>query len=130
MNQHPHAAVMRRFYEAMSSGDLEALQKLLAPNFVWHMPGQSPLGGDHRGFEGLANVISRMMELSEGTLRSQNHDTVGSDDHGVNLDRLTARRAGRTLDMPLAFVAHIEDGRVVEAWDMPLDTRVWDEFWS
>jgi ketosteroid isomerase-like protein len=121
---------MRTVYEAFSHGDLETLQQLIAPEFVWHIPGQSPVAGDHRGFKGLAEVIAKMMELSEGTLRGENHDTVSSPEHGVNLDRLTATRGNRKLDMPMAFVAHIEGGRVTEAWDMPLDTRTWDEFWS
>ena len=121
---------MRRFYEAFRRGDLEALQRLMAPQFVWHIPGRSPVAGDHRGFAGLARVISLFMELSEGTLRGENHDIVSSPDHGVNLDRLTASRGSKKLDMPLAFVAHIENGRIAEAWDMPLDTRAWDDFWS
>lgn len=130
MGRDENAAVMRSVYEAMNRGDLETLQKILAPNFVWHIPGESPLAGDHRGFKGLAEVISRFMEMTDGTMRGENHDVISSDDHGVNLDRLTAKRGGKTLDMPMAFVAHIEDGQIVEAWDMPLDTRAWDEFWS
>ena len=124
------ATVMRRVFQAFDKGDLEAMQQLIAPDFVWHIPGQSPIAGDHKGFGALAQVIARMMELSDGTLRGENHDTVSSASHGVNLDRLTATRGTRTLDMPMAFVAHVEDGRITEAWDMPIDTRVWDEFWS
>jgi ketosteroid isomerase-like protein len=45
-------ALARRFFEAQGKGDLDALEKLLAPDFVDHslLPGQDPLrfGGDRR----------------------------------------------------------------------------------
>ncbi|HET9199668.1 MAG TPA: nuclear transport factor 2 family protein [Dehalococcoidia bacterium] len=130
LTQDRNAAVMRKIHDALNKNDLETLDELLAPGFVWHIPGRSPVAGDHKGFVGLAQTISLLMELSEGTLRVKLHDTVSSPDHGVNLDQMTAARAGKKLDMPLAFVAHIENGRITEAWDMPLDTGAWDDFWS
>jgi ketosteroid isomerase-like protein len=47
------ARVMREFYEATSRGDLETVDKLLAPNFVWHIPGNSPVAGITRGSKAL-----------------------------------------------------------------------------
>jgi ketosteroid isomerase-like protein len=57
------------------------------------------------------------------------HDVVAGDEHVVNLDRLTGKRDGKSLDIKLALIAHVTDGKIVEAWDLFSDQYAWDDFW-
>jgi predicted ester cyclase len=64
-------ALVRRFYEAQGKGDLDALEELLAPDFVDHnlLPGQAPgregyLQGvveDHTAYSNFYYVIEDQM---------------------------------------------------------------------
>jgi ketosteroid isomerase-like protein len=51
-------ALARRFFEAQGKGDLDALEKLLAPDFVDHglLPGQDPLR--YGGTEGQGEEVT------------------------------------------------------------------------
>ena len=55
---------------------------------------------------------------------------LANDDHTVALMHVTAERNGKTLDMSYALIFHIEDGRIVEGWDIWTDQSALDEFWS
>jgi uncharacterized protein len=44
---HPNEDLIRRGYDAFSSGDMDTLRELFHPDIVWHAPGRSQLAGDH-----------------------------------------------------------------------------------
>ena len=44
-----NAAIIRRGYEALNKGDLQARTGLLAEHAVWHTPGEGLLSGDSVG---------------------------------------------------------------------------------
>jgi hypothetical protein len=75
-------------------------------------------------------AFAKLMELSGGTFRVDVHDIVGNDTHIVALQRNTGARAEKTLDVNVAQVAHMANGKVVEMWAHPFDTHAVDEFWS
>lgn len=70
------------------------------------------------------------MELSGGSFQVELHDVVASDEHVVNLDRLTGNREGKSLDINLALVVHVRGGKIAEAWDLFSHQYAWDDFWS
>lgn len=130
MAEHPNAQFMRRLYQAFYEGDDEALHRLIADDAVWHVPGRSSLAGDHRGHEQIFGFFGKLMELSGGTFKAELHDITASDEHAVGLDKITGRRGDKELDMNLAMVVHISDGKITEAWDVIGDQYAWDDFWS
>ena len=129
MTEHQNASVLRRAYEAFARGDFAALSELLADDVVWHVPGRSPVSGSHHGREALLGYFGRLMELSGGTFKAESHDILASDRHVVSLEHLTAQREGKLLDVELALVVRVGDGRIVEARDYFSDQNAWDEFW-
>jgi ketosteroid isomerase-like protein len=129
MTEHQNASVLRRAYEAFARGDFAALSELLADDVVWHVPGSSPVSGSHHGREALLGYFGRLMELSGGTFKAESHDILASDRHVVSLEHLTAEREGKLLDVELALVVRVGDGRIVEARDYFSDQNAWDEFW-
>lgn len=48
----------------------------------------------------------------------------------VGLQRKTASRVGKTLDVNVAQFAHVSDGKIVEMWANVFDVHALDEFWS
>ncbi|PYS92087.1 MAG: DUF4440 domain-containing protein [Acidobacteria bacterium] len=130
MTEHPNAAVLRRIYEAFARGDFAALSDLLADDIVWHVPGRSLVAGSYHGREELLGYFGQLIELSGGTFKAESRDIVANDKHVVSLEHLTAERAGKSLDVELALVVRVSDGRIVEARDYFSEQNVWDEFWS
>jgi ketosteroid isomerase-like protein len=127
---HPNEDLIRRGYDAFSSGDMHALQELMTPDVVWHNPGRNPLSGDYEGIDAILELFARAFEASSGTLRLELHDVLANDEHGVGLHRSIARRGGKTLDSRWAMVLHIRDGKVTEVWGHPADQHAEDRFWS
>ncbi|MCI0436435.1 MAG: nuclear transport factor 2 family protein [Gemmatimonadetes bacterium] len=130
MAEHPDAVIMRRTAAAFNAGDLSTLAGLIAEDVAWHLPGRSPFAGDFRGRDATFAMFGRLMEASAGTLRVDLQQVLGGDGAAINIDRITAQRSGRRLDMRLLLLARIENGRIVEAWDHFEDQYAWDAFWA
>ncbi len=134
MAEHPNAALHRKGHEAFSTGDMATLTELIAEDTLWHTAGRSPIAGDYRGRDAVFEFLAKLAELSEGTMKIQDHDFLASDEHAdqhtVALFNITAARAGKTLDANYCEVVHWRDGQVVEDWGFAFDQYAFDEFWS
>ena len=130
MAEHPNAAVLRKAYDAFAKGDMATLAELFAEDVVWHLPGRNPVSGVHRGRDAVFAAFAKFFELSGGTLKLDDHTILADDEHAVALNRATASRQGRHLDLLGADVFHVRNGRIVEFWAFSEDQRIDDEFWS
>lgn len=128
--EHPNVTIMRRTLAAFRSGDMPALAQLFSKDVIWRVPGRSFLAKDYRGQEEVFGFFGRLMELTSGTFRVESLDMLANDTGGVYLDRLTAERSGRTLDVRLALHVTIRDGQIVEGLDHFHHEHLWDAFWS
>ena len=120
---------MRRLYDAFERGDADALRELLA-DCTWHTPGESLIAGAFSGADEIVSRFGRLREMTDGTLAFHVHEILGDGEHVVGLDRVTARRGERTLDMNRVVIAHAHDGKLTEVWLVPEDQYAFDEFWS
>ncbi len=113
-------AIVRRVYEAFSSGNLDALDELLDPNFVDHnpIPGQAP------GAEGVKQTIA-MFRSGFPDLRATVEDLI-AEGHTV-ASRVTYRgtHQGEFMGMPATGkqvtiswmdIMRIAGGRITERW--------------
>ena len=130
MAEHPNAALLRKAYDAFDKGDMATLAELFAEDVVWHLPGRNPVSGVHRGRDAVFAAFAKFFELSGGTLKLDDHTILADDAHAVALNRATASRQGRHLDLLGADVFHVRNGRIVEFWAFSEDQRIDDEFWS
>jgi steroid delta-isomerase-like uncharacterized protein len=107
--------------DLFSRGDLEAIDRYLAPNFINHDP---PLPGASAGPEGMrqAAVVFR---AAMPDWRSDLHQLVAEDD--IVVERFTATGThqgplmgvpgtGNTITLPGVNIFRIRDGRIVERW--------------
>jgi ketosteroid isomerase-like protein len=129
MIEHPNLALMKRALNAFGAGDMPVLAQVFAKNIVWHVPGKSVLAKDYQGQQEVFAFFGQLMERTNGTFRVNSLDLLANDRGGVFIDRVTAQRNGRTLDVRLLLYVVIKDGQIVEGFDHFHPEHVWDAFW-
>jgi ketosteroid isomerase-like protein len=123
---HANESLARCEIELVSRGDVEGLQRLYAEDCAFHYPGNNPLAGTHRG---LPAFVARLEEAFEGaTITRELHDALGTEDHAVQLLRVTATAGGRAHTWHAVWIMHVRDGQFSEAWVQVDDQYALDGF--
>ncbi len=130
VSEHANVVLMRRTLDAFRSGDIPTLAEVFSKDIVWRVPGNSFLSKDYKGQEDVFGFFGRLMELTAGTFRVESVDIMANDEGGVFVDRLSAERNGRTLDLRLALHVTIRNGQIVEGVDHFHHEHLWDAFWA
>jgi ketosteroid isomerase-like protein len=130
VTEHPNVELTRRGYEAFAKGDLAALSGLLADEVIWHVSGAGPLDGTYHGQNEVFGFFARLAEETGGTFRLDVHDVLANDEHSVALCTLSASRGGKSIEVPVANVTHVRDGRVTEFWSATADPQAAITFWA
>jgi uncharacterized protein len=116
---------------AFGRGDIAALQdQFFAENIVWHLAGTGPLAGDYQGVAQVMGMLSKISELSGGTIQHELHDVLVSNDHTVVLATIRAQRAGKQLQDNIVHVIHGENGKATEVWSHSSNPAAAAAFWS
>lgn len=121
--EHPNATAYRQAAAAFRAGDLETIEKLVAADVVWHVPGDAPLAGDLRGREALLAFLTRVAELG---FWLREHDVFGNDVHVCALSEMGATRPGVDVSTRVVSIFHFSNGRQVERWFYPQDMGTWN----
>lgn len=123
-----HAA-QNEFY---SGGSDAGLRRLLTPDIVWTVPGDSPIAGVYRGIDDVFAYFARRRDLASGTFRMHRRDVlVGETRRVAALTDGTATLDGREHEWSTVGLYDItEDGRIRACWLLPLDQRAFDAVWS
>lgn len=122
---HPNEALARREIDLIEAGDYEALENLYTSDLIVHYPGRNPLSGTYPVQEFLARFEAL---LGDGTLTRELHDALGTDDHAVQLLRVTASVRGRSHSWNAVAVLHVREDRFFECWIHVDDQYALDEF--
>ena len=130
MNAQQNLQLMRRTLDAFLSGDGPTLAQVFSQDVVWRVPGKSLLARDYKGQAEVFDFFGRLMELTGGTFRVESLDMLANESGGVFVDRLTAERNGRKLDVRLLLYVVIRDGHIVEGVDHFHPEHAWDAFWA
>jgi len=131
MGADENLAIVRRGYEAFNKGDLDTLTDLFDEGAAWHLPGRSSLAGDHEGRDAAFAYFARLGQESGGTFQAEVQALIAdSDDRVVGIQRSTAERDGKRLDVGDCIVFRLKDGRIIDGRDHIDDLYAWDEFWS
>jgi ketosteroid isomerase-like protein len=122
---HPNELLARREIDLINADDLEALEDLYTDDLVVHYPGKNPLSGSHLVQEFL---VKFQTVLNGGTLTRELHDALGTDDHAVQLLRVTASAGGHSHSWNAVAVMHVRDARFSEVWLHVDDQYALDDF--
>jgi steroid delta-isomerase-like uncharacterized protein len=116
-------ALVRRFYEALTEGDLDTIRELLAPDFVDHrlLPGyEDPGREDHIRF--VADVHAAASDVryvivdqmaAEGHRVVSRLITSGVHDRG---EFMGLAPTGKDYEMTVIVIHRIEEGKIAEEW--------------
>ncbi|EOD70011.1 nuclear transport factor 2 family protein [Amycolatopsis vancoresmycina] len=130
MAEHQNATLIRRGYEAFSTGDIATLTELLAPDAVQHMPGHNVFSGDHKGRDAILTMYGQLAERSGGTLKVELEEVYANDEEVVTVYHSTGSRNGKQLDTRHALVFRMRDGKAMELTDVSGDEAADDNFWA
>jgi ketosteroid isomerase-like protein len=122
--EHPNVALIRRYYQAYGTGDLNALRPFFAADIRWTIPGHHPLAGTKKGVE---EVLAFFRELGRAGFRAETLCVAADGEWVVDLHRgWSTAPAGLDILWTLAF--RIRGQRIVEAVNFPGDQHAADAF--
>ena len=121
---------LARQREMYAGGDIAPVEELLAEEVVWHVPGTSPIAGDYHGPEAVTGYFRLRRELAGGSIRVTKAGEAHHDEALVQLADGRAALGGQEVVWRTAGVYRVADGRIVEAWLVPLDREHFDLVWA
>jgi ketosteroid isomerase-like protein len=131
MTADENAAIMRRAYAAFNSADINTLIELFDESAVWHLPGRSRFADDYQGREATLAYFGQLGQETGGTFRAKlQHVLADDEDRVIGIQRSTAERDGKHLDVGDCIVFELKDGRVTDGREHFHDLYAWDEFWA
>jgi hypothetical protein len=119
--------VVQQALAAVRAGDAEAAAAVVADDFVWAIPGESPIAGEARGFGEWTEKFQRLVGAG---LKPQVLATLEGEEHVAALQRNTAEIDGHSLDVRVVNLFTVRDGRVERLETFFDDQRALDAFWS
>jgi 2'-5' RNA ligase len=128
-------SVVRRFHAEQAGlcagGSVDAgLQDLLAEDVVWHVPGASPIAGEHRGVDAVLQYFRTRRDMTDETFRVTVHGAAMIAGRVVQLAGGRAVRDGVEVFWETVGVFRVADGRIAECWLIPFDQAAFDRIWS
>ncbi|MGX1565290.1 nuclear transport factor 2 family protein [Streptomyces sp. NPDC055506] len=131
MAEHPHAALVRKGFEAFSRGDMDALRGMIASDATHHVPGDHPLSGDFKGVDAIIEMYERLGRETQGTMDSELIGIcVDGRGHVVAMNRFTAERQGKRLDDTGCIIFRIVGDKVTVLDECVEDIDKNNAFWS
>jgi hypothetical protein len=125
-----YESLVRRTYQDFESGDLDLLGVVMAQEVIWHEPGRSSLAGDYKGPEEVLGFLGELKALSSGTFKIEVLDVLSEPERAVVLQRETAMRNHKILDVIAAVEFEIHREKITEVTVYQHDTYAFDEFWA
>ena len=124
-----YESLIRRTYQDFESGDLDLLNVVMAEDVVWNEPGRSSLAGRYKGPEAVLGFLGQLKAGSDGTFKIEVLDVLSKPERAVVLQRETAKKNGRELDVVVAVEFEIHHGKITEVTVYQADGYGFDEFW-
>jgi steroid delta-isomerase-like uncharacterized protein len=113
-------ALIRRFYQEIDAGNIDAIDDLVAEDYINHDP---PFPGLASGREGLKQVFKMFWDATPG--RHEIEDQIAEGDKVVTLLRGIGKHegelagippSGNDLDVKAVAIHRIAAGKIVEHW--------------
>jgi uncharacterized protein len=124
---HPDAMAYRRTADAFRAGDLDLVKTLIAPEVVWHVPGQHQMAGTIEGRDALLTWLARVGAMG---FWLEEHDVFASDRHVCAISTMGARRTGVDVQTRVISIFRYHGGRQVERWLYPDDAVAWNAIFA
>lgn len=118
--------------EMYAGGSIDPVLELLPPDVVWHVPGKSPISGDHRGTGQVVDYFERRRRLANATMRMHPGEVISEGDAVAQFVEGTAVLDGARVSWQTIGIyrVDVEHRWIREVWLVPLDGELFDRIWS
>lgn len=118
--------------EMYAGGPVDPVVELLAGDVVWHVPGQSPIAGDHRGVEEVITYFERRRKLANATMRMHPGEAIAAGDAVAQFVEGSATLGSQQVYWQTLGIYRVDTEHrwIREAWLVPLDGELFDRIWS
>lgn len=114
-----------------AGGAVDPVRSLLCRDVVWHVPGRTPIAGDHQGIENVIGYMLRRRDVADRTLRLHRRELlVGEGEHFAALTDGSAVIAGRAREWSTIGLYRLRGERLAECRLMPFDQTDFDSIWN
>jgi uncharacterized protein len=114
-----------------AGGAVDPVRSLLCADIVWHVPGRSPIAGDHEGIEEVVAYMLRRRDLADRTFRMHRRELlVGEGEQFAALTDGSAVIAGRARQWSTIGLYRLRRERLAECWLIPFDQAEFDSIWT
>lgn len=126
------AELHRRQQEMYAGGSVDAVVELLAGDIVWHVPGSSPIAGDHRGVEQVIAYFELRRRLADATMRMRPGEVIFTADAVAQFVEGSATLDGRQVSWQTVGIYRVDPEHrwIREVWLVPLDGELFDRIWG
>ena len=132
--EHPHVALIHKFYNFIGQGNMEKLRTILKEDIVWHLAGKSPLAGEWQGVDDIFlnsdSIGATVLRLGDGAFGSELLHVFANDIRAVSITRDYYTGEGNHFDLRLMLFFAVEDGQIAEIWEVPFDQYEFDRFFN
>lgn len=123
-------ALMKRGYEAFSTGDVDTLRAIAHEDEVWTTAGWGDFKAEYKGADDVLGYLAQLVETTDGTFKDEPEAFFADDDQVTVIEHVTATRKGRKLDTHFIHVFDITDGKVARVTEYSSEPKKAEEFWS
>jgi uncharacterized protein len=122
--------LIKALLTGFATRDWPAIRDTLAQNVVFHFPGGNSFSGDYKGREQSLEMLARVTEWTEGSMRVKLHDVLANEQHGVVMYTVSAKHEDKAISYRYIDIYHIRDGQIIEVWGSTVDSSDFDDFYS
>ena len=127
---HPHASLLEKIYQNFAAGNLDAALSACAENCTFQLAGKSRLAGKYDRKTFASEYYVQLKEMSGGTFKTEVHEIMASDRHGMVLTTNRLTRQGKPVEYRSAHIWRFEAGKPVAWYEYPRDLYQYDSIWS
>jgi hypothetical protein len=126
------AELHRRQGEMYAGGSVDPVVELLAGDIVWHVPGSSPIAGDHQGVEQVVAYFELRRGLADATMKMHPGEMISLGNAIAQFVEGSATLGGERVRWQTFGIYRVdpEHSWIREVWLVPLDGELFDRIWS
>ena len=117
--------------EFYAGGGAAPVRRLLDPDIVWNVPGESPIAGCYEGAEEVIAYMLRRRDLADGTFRMRRRELmIGEGEHFAALTDGSAIIDGTTREWSTVGLYRLRAELLAECRLIPFDQAQFDAIWG
>jgi len=124
---HPNEEIVRNFFKAFSTGDMDLLRSITTDDLTMVEPGTTHAAGVFAGFDTVLAMFAELGRVTEGTLKVEAVEHIlANDEVGIAVFRCSAIRHGELIQNHVNELYTFRDGKIAEIRAFVFDMPEWD----